>query len=56
LHGIVVPIWASRSGEMASFAEVHYRNILRSIDLEFASRNINTVIDVGDQSLLSSES
>jgi len=48
LRGIVVPIWASRTGEMASFAEVHHRAILRSIDLEFVSHNINKMIDVWD--------
>jgi len=33
---------------MKSLAQAQYRAILRSIDLEFVSRNINKVIDVGD--------
>ncbi len=48
LRGIVVPVWASRSGKMKSLAQAPYRAILRSIDLEFVSHNINQEIDVGE--------
>jgi hypothetical protein len=48
LRGIVVPVWASRGGKMKSLAQAQFRAILRSIDLEFVSLNINQEIHVGD--------
>lgn len=55
LHGIVVPVWASPSGDLASFAEVQYQDVLRSIDLDFVSRNINKEINVWGDSLAAIE-
>ena len=50
LHGIVVPVWSSPSGKLAGLAQVEYQNVLRSIDLEFVSRNINKEINVRGES------
>lgn len=50
LHGIVVPVWASPSGKLVSLAQIQYQNVLRSIDLEFVSCNINKNINVWDES------
>ena len=55
LRGTVVPVWASRSGKMKSLAQAQYRALLRSIDLEFVSLNINQEINVGDRSQISIE-
>ena len=39
---------ARRSGKMKSRAQAQHRAVLRSIDLEFVSHNINQEIDVGE--------
>jgi hypothetical protein len=55
LHGIVVPVWASPCGTLASLAQVEYQNVFRSIDLEFVSRNINQEINVWGESWVAIE-
>jgi hypothetical protein len=49
LSGVVIPVWALRSGKMGCFTPERYRAILRGLDLEFVADNINGEINVSDR-------
>ncbi|HWH76904.1 MAG TPA: hypothetical protein VNT76_06010, partial [Candidatus Binatus sp.] len=41
LSGVVIPVWALRSGKMGCLAPQCHRAILRGLDLEFVADHIN---------------
>jgi|SRR5258706_12970324 len=49
LTGVVVPIWALRSGKMGCLATERYLGLLRGIDLEFVANHINRTITINDR-------
>jgi hypothetical protein len=49
LDGVVIPVWALRSGKMGYFTPDRFRALLRGLDLEFVADNINGEIDVSDR-------
>ena len=49
LSGVVIPVWAMRSGKMGCFTPNCYRAHLRGLDLEFVADNINGEINVSDR-------
>jgi hypothetical protein len=49
LSGVVIPVWALRSGKMGYLTPEPYRAMMRGFDLEFVAQNINGQIDVCDQ-------
>jgi len=49
LSGVVIPVWALRSGKMGCFTPERYRAILRGLDLEFVADHINGEINVSDR-------
>ena len=49
LSGVVVPVWALRSGKMGCLTAERYRTLLRGIDLEYVADHINGAINVNDR-------
>jgi hypothetical protein len=49
LDGVVIPVWALRSGKMGYFVPDRFRALLRGLDLEFVADNINGEINVSDR-------
>jgi hypothetical protein len=49
MSGIVVPIWALRSGKLGCLTAERYRILLRGIDLEYVADHINGAITVNDR-------